>query len=138
MTGPYANIGKAVGRSMFSGLFVVAGVGHFLNPEMFVKIVPPYLPAPKLLILLSGVFEIALGVLLLVPRVSRLAAWGIVALLVAVFPANVYMFQHAESFEIPRWVLFVRLPLQGLLIYWAYRYTKRPASLKEAVGRDSV
>ena len=138
MTGRIARLAEAVGRSMFSGLFVVAGVGHFLNPEMFVKIVPPYLPAPKLLVLISGVVEIVLGVLLLVPRVSRLAAWGIIALLVAVFPANVYMFQHAESFEIPRWALLARLPLQALLIYWAYRYTKRPAPTAGAVGRELV
>ena len=90
------------------------------------KIMPPYLPCHRELVLLSGVFEVVLGVLLLVPRTSRLAAWGLIALLIAVFPANVYMYQHAGAFSVAPIILLLRLPIQGLLILWAYSYTKPP------------
>jgi uncharacterized membrane protein len=73
---------------------------------------------------LSGVFEIALGLLLLVPQTTRLAAWGLIALLIAVFPANLFMYQHRELFQIPPLALLLRLPLQVLLIAWAWVYAR--------------
>ena len=110
---------------VFGLFFVAAGVGHFLAPGTYVKIMPPYLPGPVTLTYLSGVAEIALGVLLLVPRTRRLAAWGLIALLVAVFPANVHMALNAELFpQVPAAALWVRLPVQGLLILWAWAYTR--------------
>ncbi|CAM3099695.1 DoxX family membrane protein [Corallococcus sp. ZKHCc1 1396] len=103
---------------------VVAGVAHFRKPRMFMGIMPPYLPYPRELVLLSGVAEVLLGVLLVVPQTTRLAAWGLVALFVAVFPANVHMALHPEKFrKIPRALLWLRLPLQGVLILWALWYT---------------
>jgi uncharacterized membrane protein len=113
------------GKLLFATLFLVAGVSHFTSPEFFLKIVPPYLPYHRELVLISGVFEIALGVLLLVPKTSRLAAWGLVALLIAVFPANLYMYQHRELFPYPAIGLLLRLPVQALLILWAYAYTRK-------------
>jgi uncharacterized membrane protein len=114
-----------VGRWVFAALFVAGGVGHFAATDVYMKIMPPYLPYHRALVLLSGVFEIALGVLLLVPMTSRPAAWGLIALLVAVFPANVFMYQHAERFNVSPTLLLLRLPLQGVLILWAYAYTRR-------------
>lgn len=118
---------KAIGKAIFAALFIVGGVGHFVETDTYMRIIPPYLPSHRALVLLSGVFEIALGVLLLVPKMSRLAAWGLIALLVAVFPANVFMSQHAERFPVPPTLPLLRLPLQALLILWAWAYTRRPA-----------
>jgi uncharacterized membrane protein len=106
-------------------LFVGAGTLHLVWPEPFVRAMPPYLSWHLELVYLSGVIEIVLGVLVLVPRCQRPAAWGLVALLVAVFPANVHMALHPDLF--PRFspaVLWARLPLQGLLIAWAYWFTR--------------
>ena len=115
---------RAAGKWTFASLFLASGVGHFVATDVYLKIMPPYLPWPRALVLLSGAFEVALGTLLLVPRTSRLAAWGIVALLIAVFPANVSMFQHAAEFDISPTLLLARLPMQGLLILWALAYAR--------------
>ena len=112
-------------------LYVVAGGLHFVVPELYVQIVPPVLPAPLALVYLSGVAEIAVGLGLLVPRTRPYAAWATIALLVAIFPANVYMAVSMVTIEgtgggdpsaLVRWG---RLPLQGVLIAWAYWYTDR-------------
>ena len=104
--------------------FVVAGVAHFLKPDRYARIVPPYLPWPHLLVAVSGVAEIGLGLLLFVPAARPLAAWGLVALLVAVFPANVHMALHPADFpEFAPWLLYARLPLQAVLIAWAWWLT---------------
>ena len=110
-------------------VFVAAGVNHFLNPAMYLRIMPPYLPMPLTLIYLSGVLEI-LGGLAVLPRRTRAAAgWFLVLLLVAVFPANVHMAIHPEEFApIPAWTLYARLPLQLVLIWWAYAATRPRAS----------
>ena len=117
-----------IGRGLFGTLFILGGIGHFVAPEFYLKIMPPYLPLPAALVFASGVCEFTLGILLLVPKTSRFAAWGLIALLIAVFPANVFMYQHADEFEISASLLLLRLPLQGLLILWAYSYTKGTAA----------
>jgi uncharacterized membrane protein len=104
---------------------VTAGIGHFVNPEFFLKIMPPYLPFHRELVYLSGLFEIALGISLLIPWLSQLAAWGIVALLIAVFPANIYLYQNQEIVPASPTVHFLRMILQALLIFWACCYTKK-------------
>jgi uncharacterized membrane protein len=114
-----------VGKWVFAALFIAGGILHFVKTEFYMRIMPPYLPYHRALVLLSGVFEVVLGVLLLVPTSSRLAAWGLIALLVAVFPANVYMYQHPEKFALSPTLLLLRLPLQLVLILWAYAYTRR-------------
>ena len=112
--------------------YVVAGVMHFVVPEAYVQIMPPVLPAPLALVYLSGVAEVALGVGVLVPQTRRYAAWGLVALLIAVFPANVYMatsgvvvegtpFGTLDPSAAERWG---RLPLQAVLVAWAWWYTR--------------
>lgn len=102
-------------------LFVGAGLLHFLRPETYLRIVPPALPAPRLLVLLSGAAEVAGGLGLLLPATRRWAAWGLVALLLAVFPANVYMLQLRAQLHLPAWALWARLPLQPLLMWWVWR-----------------
>jgi uncharacterized membrane protein len=108
-------------------LFVAAGLNHFVNPAFYLKIMPPYLPWHLFLVYLSGLFEVALGVLLLLPALTRAAAWGLIALLIAVFPANIHMVINPQLYpEINPLALWLRLPLQAVLVAWAYWYT-RPA-----------
>jgi uncharacterized membrane protein len=109
---------------------VLAGINHFVNPSFYTKMMPPVLPAHLFLVYLSGVFQIALGILLLVPAYTRFAAWGLIALLIAVFPANVFMAQHTELFsEFSPSALYLRLPLQAVIIALIYWYT-RPSGFK--------
>jgi uncharacterized membrane protein len=114
-----------VGKQSFAALFIIAGISHFVATDFFLKVMPPYLPLHLPLVLVSGVIEIIPGILLWVPRYSRLAAWGIIALPIAVFPANLYVYQHQELFPFPPFLHLLRLPLQGLLILWALVYTRR-------------
>ncbi|PTS99227.1 DoxX family protein [Flavobacterium sp. HMWF030] len=105
-------------------LYIIAGINHFRNPKMYLKIIPPFFKNPNLINILSGASEIILGVLLTFSVTTCFAAWVIIALLIAVFPANLFMFQNKKaSFNLPKWILFVRLPLQLVLIFWAYQYT---------------
>lgn len=115
-------------RAVLGGFMVIAGVNHFLNPRLYLQIMPPYLPWHEALVAISGVGEIGLGLLVFVPRYRRLAGWGIVALLVAVFPANLHMALNPDRFaRIPQWALWLRLPLQGVLIAWVEWCTRVPA-----------
>lgn len=109
---------------LLSFLFVVAGLFHFVTPAYYLKVMPPYLPYPELLNWISGVAEIGLALLLLFPASRALGAWGLIALLIAVFPANIYMYQaRATVFaDYPAWTLLARLPVQGLVIWWVYQY----------------
>jgi uncharacterized membrane protein len=107
------------------GLYVVAGLGHFVFAPAYERMMPSYLPAHHALVMLSGAAEIAGGVGVLVPNLRRAAAWGLVCLLVAVFPANLWMAQHPDlTPHVPLWLLWLRLPLQLPLIWWAWRYTR--------------
>jgi uncharacterized membrane protein len=113
---------KLILKILLAAIMVFAGVMHFLKPGPFVRIVPHYLPYALALVYISGFFEIAGGVGLLVPATSRIAAWGLVALYVAVFPANVNMAINNIPFgegPTPAYVLWLRLPLQAVLIAWA-------------------
>ncbi len=101
-------------------LFIGAGANHFVHPSFYRAIVPPGFPSPAGLVAISGACEIAGGVGLLVPQLRRWAGWGLIALLVAVFPANVFMAVSAKQFELPPWMLWARLPLQGVLIAWVW------------------
>lgn len=114
-------------RWLLGLLFVAAGVLHLARPDVFLRAMPPYLPWHRELVIVSGVFEILGGVGLQVPRTRRAAAWGLIALLVAVFPANVHMALHPGEFpSLPPWTLWARLPLQPALIAWAWLYTRPP------------
>ena len=110
------------------GLFMIlAGTMHFIQPESFTRIVPSYLPWPIALVYVSGFFEICGGLGLQIPRLRKLAAWGLVVLFFAVFPANINMAVHQISFgttATPEFFLWLRLPLQLVLIIWAWWYTR--------------
>ena len=116
---------KLILKVLFAILFISAGILHFTNPDFFVRIVPPVLPAPLFLVYLSGFFEIVLGILLLIPKFSRFAAFGLIALLIAVFPANIYMALNPQIFnEYKPLALYLRLPMQFVLIAWSYWLTR--------------
>jgi uncharacterized membrane protein len=113
-----------------AGFYVVAGFNHLMNPDFYLAIMPPGLPSPEWLNVISGLAEIVLGVFLLEPRVRALAAWGIIALLIAVFPANVYV--ATANVGLPdgtpgtgnALLNWLRLPFQGLFVAWAWWYTR--------------
>ena len=116
-----------VGRVILALIFVVAGSLHFVIPQAYLRIMPPLLPAPLLLINISGAAEILGGLGLLVPSTRRLAAWGLIALLIAVWPANIYT--ATAHLPLPglagqSWVQWMRIPLQLPLICWAWMYTR--------------
>jgi len=109
-----------------ASIFIAAGIAHFVWPGVFVRIVPPYLPYPEALVYISGAFELLGGVGVLAPSVRVYAGWGLILLLLAVFPANVHMALYPDAFpRIPAWTLWARLPLQFVLIAWVYVSTCR-------------
>ena len=102
-------------------IFGAAGTAHLVWPAAFARIVPPYLPAPRTLVYVSGVAELLGALGLLVPGLRGYAGWGLILLLLAVLPANVHMALHPTDFErLPAWALHLRLPLQFVLIGWIY------------------
>ena len=110
-----------------AAFFVVAGALHFLRPGAYVGIMPPFLPNPRDLVLISGAAEIAGGAGVLMRATRRAAGVGLVVLLVAVFPANVQMLINHRGQDMPWWmeaILWIRLPFQGLLIAWVWRATQ--------------
>lgn len=102
-------------------LYIFAGAMHFIKPRVYLRIIPPYIPYPKIINRIVGFFEIILGVGLLYENTRSISAFGIILLLFAVFPANLYMYQQKNS-SIPTWLLLLRLPFQLVLIAWAYIY----------------
>lgn len=110
-------------RVLLACLVFGAGVLHFVSPRSFEKIMPPYLPAHRALVYLSGACEMVLAVLLLVPQTRTVGAIGLIALFIAVLPANVHMARQQiqlGSAHLPPWLLWARLPLQLVLIAWAW------------------
>lgn len=115
---------------LIAAIFIVGGLLHLVKPAYYVRIMPPWLPAPMALVLISGVFEILGGVGVLVPATRVAAGWGLIALLIAIFPANVQMLLNARvAHASSLWMmgLIARLPLQAALIYWVFRATIRQA-----------
>jgi uncharacterized membrane protein len=120
---------KRIALFLVAAFFVSAGVGHFTNEAFFVRIVPPWLPYPLLMVQVSGIAEIAGGLGVLIPRLRRLAGWGLLALLVAVYPANIHMALHPEQFpDMTPTALYVRLPLQFVAMAWVWWVTKPDAA----------
>lgn len=118
---------KIVSKHVFAIFFVAAGAWHFATTDFYLSIMPPYVPYHLELVYLSGIAEIVLGIALVIPPLSRPAAWGIIALLVAVFPANIHLYQNQEIWPLTPLVHFIRLPLQIVFIMWAYWYTRPDA-----------
>lgn len=116
---------KIIAKYLFGAFCIVAGLNHFVSTDFYLSIMPPYFPWHLPLVYLSGVVETALGALLLFRRWSKIAAWGLILLLIAVFPANLHMALNSELYaRFSPILLWLRLPLQGLLIAWAYFYTR--------------
>ena len=111
---------RLLSRYVLALLFVLAGLWHFVHPATYLTIMPPVLPQPLLLVYLSGVAELLGGLGLLWGRTRRLAGWGLLALLLAVFPANIYMALVHEQLHIPGWLAWGRLPLQPVLMWWVW------------------
>jgi len=126
---------KSILLPVMAALYVLAGFNHLVNPAFYVAIIPPGLPDPEWLNLLSGLAEIVLGVFLLEPRTRVLAAWGVIALLVAVFPANLYVAAENVGSGGPGTGLgalnWLRLPFQALLVAWAWWYTSPEPAREE-------
>lgn len=118
---------------LLAALFVGAGTLHFLAPQGFDRAVPDWWPfSARTATLLSGAAELAGGLGLLHPTTRPAARWGLLALLVAVFPANVYMAQHPARFGLPAWALWLRLPLQPLLMWAVWRAGRRVRAVSGA------
>jgi uncharacterized membrane protein len=105
----------------FATFFVIAGINHFVHPDFYLKIIPPYLPAHEAINWVSGAAEVLFGILVAIPSTRRLGGLGAMALLVAVFPANLYVYAHQALLPAPGIVHLLRLPLQAVFIYWAFR-----------------
>lgn len=117
---------KTISLYLMATLYVAAGIYHFVNPAIYVAIMPPWLSHREALVAISGICEIVLGLLLFFSATRRFAAWGIIALLVAVFPANIQMMLNFIHDKNPMtWVAIVRLPIQLLLIWWAYGFARK-------------
>ena len=115
-------------RAALSALFIGSGLVHLIRPDVYMPMMPPYLPWHRALILISGAAEVGLGLAVLVPSLRQAAAWGLILLLIAIFPANLHialnnvpLFGNTEGFGIWNWV---RLPFQAVLIAWAWWYTR--------------
>ena len=111
-----------LGLSVF---FIYFGVDHFINPDFYLSIMPPSFPLHLEAVYISGLFEILGGIGVLLSKTRKLAGWGLFALLLAVYPANIYMALTPEAFpDIPLSALYFRLVLQFLFFYWAYSVTR--------------
>ena len=121
---------RAFARVSMAVVYVVLGFNHFRDPDFYVAIMPPYLPYHLFLVYLSGVFEIVLGLLVLPERTRKLGGYGLIALLIAVFPANLHMAMSEVLIDgepaAPRWALYLRLPIQLVLIAWAFWVAREP------------
>ena len=125
---------RRAAHRLLGAFFIGAGVNHFVNPGFYEAIVPPSLQHEKQRIVqLSGVAELAGGLGVLIPWTRRLSGVGLITLLAAVFPANLYMAREPEHFQkVPRWALYLRLPLQPLMMWWAWRATRQRSVEMEA------
>jgi uncharacterized membrane protein len=113
--------GKLVGLGFVFVWFFVGGIAHFAATDLEMKIVPPYIPWPRMAVLISGVFELLGAFGLLIPSTRRAAGAGLFVLTIAVTPAHIYMLERPELFSVPYWALVLRLPVQaGLLALIAW------------------
>jgi len=119
---------KKISLYILAGFFVFAGINHFLNPAFYLPLIPPYFPAPELINWVSGIAEIVLGVLLLIPKTRGLAVIGLIILMIAFIPAHVHHIQAGgclDSVCVPVWVTWVRLLIvHPVLLLWIFRHRK--------------
>ena len=129
--GDYMTLGKWIAVGSLSALLISSGVLHLVRPEVYLPMMPPYLPAHLPLVYLSGVFEILGGVGMLLPWTRRWAGLGVIALLIAIFPANIYIAMNdipVAGHDVPLWGHLLRLPLQAVMIWMAWWGTRGRSS----------
>ena len=120
-------LARRIALLLLSAFWTFGGVNHFLNPAFYVAIMPPYFPAHLELVYLTGILEIAGGVGVLLPATRKLAAWGLVGLLLAFMPVHIHMIANSEIFVaqgVPYWALWARLPIQVLFLVWVWWATR--------------
>lgn len=113
---------------LLAAFFIAGGVYHFVKPGFYLEMMPPWLPAHVQLVQISGVFEILGGIGVLVPATRTFSGWGLIALLIAVFPANLHMALNPAPWlakGVPLWGLYIRLPIQAIFIAWAWWATRK-------------
>jgi len=110
---------KNISLYVMAVLYIAGGILHFTKTSTYLRIVPPYIPYHLAVVYISGILEIVLGAGLFFDKLRHYSALGLIILLIAIFPANVYMLTSGLFTSIPRWVLWLRLPLQAVLIAWA-------------------
>jgi len=116
--------GRHVALIVLSVFFVIAGANHFLDPDFYLRMMPGYLPAHGFLVAVSGLTEMGLGVAVLAPSIRQKAGWGLIGFLVVVFPANLHMALSPAAFpSVPVAALYLRLPVQGLFLFWTWWVT---------------
>jgi uncharacterized membrane protein len=127
---------KTLLRYLMALFYILAGTNHFINPDFYIRIMPSFIPWHVEIVWITGVLEVVLGIMVLIPAWVRVASWGLILLLITIFPANINMaFNENLHFGIsPIW-LYLRLPLQFVLIAWAYGYTKS-SKVSEKMGRQ--
>lgn len=124
-------------RYFLAVFFVLAGLNHFLNPRPYLAMMPSWLPFPNFLNYLSGAAEVAGGVGVLLSRWQRAAGWGLIILLVAIFPANIHIALNGwEGVQVERWLLWARLPLQFVLVAWVYYACLGRSKTAAAIGNN--
>ena len=117
---------KNISLVIMSALYFGAGIYHLINPNVYVKIMPSWLGWHKQLVLISGICELSFAILLLITKTRKLASWLIIAMLIAIFPANIQMMlNYYKEGHAMLWLAILRLPLQLILIWWAYIFTKK-------------
>ena len=108
-----------------AALYIVAGLVHFMKPAIYMRIMPQYLPAPKTLVFISGIAEILLGILLCIPQTKNLAVYALILMLIIFLLVHIHMLSSEKAAAgFPQWALWSRIPLQFLLMYWAYWYIR--------------
>jgi uncharacterized membrane protein len=121
---PRRRLVKIVLRYAMAAFYVWGGVNHFLNPDFYLPLMPPYIALHAELVALTGVIEIVLGLLVAIPRTAWIGAWGIILMLIAFLPVHVHMLVNNHLYpDVPTSLLWLRFPIQGLFILWAYWYT---------------
>jgi uncharacterized membrane protein len=111
--------------------YVLAGLNHFAHPDFYLKMLVGFLPFPEALNAISGAAEILVGIGVMIPQTRRFSAWALIALLIAIFPANINMAIHHQNWNFSQIALYLRLPIQFLLIWWAWLYTRKNSVQKQ-------
>jgi len=116
---------KLITIILMAYFYISTGIKHFTEPEWFLQIYPPFLPFGLAAVYISGFFEVLFGIMLLIPKTRYYAGWGLIALLIAVFPANIYLaYTNGAAMDISAAVAWGRLPFQALFIGLAYWHSK--------------